>query len=62
MTNTLIDEVRKARAALAEEHGYDRQKIYEWARKAHKARKQTKQRTKPEQVAAGNRLSPVPEP
>ena len=40
MTNELIDEVREARAALAAEHGYDRQRIYEWARTAHTARKQ----------------------
>lgn len=39
MTNELIDEVREARAALAAEHGYDRQRIYEWASAAHAARK-----------------------
>jgi hypothetical protein len=33
MNNSIIDEVRAARAALAEEHGYDRKKILEWARK-----------------------------
>ena len=38
MTNELIDEVREARAALAAEHGYDRQRIYEWAKAAHAAR------------------------
>lgn len=38
MTNPIIEEVREARAALAAEHGYDRQGIYEWARKAHAAR------------------------
>ena len=38
MTNPIIAEVREARAALAAEHGYDRQRIYEWARKAHAAR------------------------
>jgi len=33
MNNSIIDEVRAARAALAEEHGYDRKKILEWARR-----------------------------
>ena len=37
MKNELIDEVREARAALAAEHGYDRQRIYEWARATHAA-------------------------
>ena len=32
MNNPIIDEVRAARAALAEEHGYDREQILEWAR------------------------------
>ena len=39
MKNELLDEVREARAALAAEHGYDSQRIYEWACKAHEARK-----------------------
>ena len=33
MNNPIIDEVRAARAALAEEHGYDREKILKWARR-----------------------------
>ena len=32
MTNSIIEDVREARAALAEEHGYDRERILEWAR------------------------------
>ena len=32
MKNEIIEEVRAARAALAAEHGYDRQRIYEWAK------------------------------
>ena len=40
MKNELLEQVREARAALAAEHGYDSQRIYEWARAAHAARKQ----------------------
>lgn len=32
MNNSIIDEVRAARASLAAEHGYDRAKILAWAR------------------------------
>jgi hypothetical protein len=32
MKNPIIDEVRANRAALAAEHGYDREKILAWAR------------------------------
>lgn len=32
MKNSIIDEVRAARAALAAEHGYDIQRITTWAR------------------------------
>jgi hypothetical protein len=32
MNNPIIDEVRAARAAIAAEHGYDREKILAWAR------------------------------
>ena len=39
MKNELLEQVREARAALAAEHGYDPQRIYEWARAAHAARK-----------------------
>ncbi len=40
MKNEIIEEVREARAALAAEHGYDRQLIYEWARATTAAHKQ----------------------
>jgi hypothetical protein len=40
MKNEIIEEVREARAALAAEHGYDRQRIYEWARATTAAHKQ----------------------
>ena len=42
MKNEIIEEVREARAALAAEHGYDRQRIYEWARATTAARKRAK--------------------
>jgi hypothetical protein len=32
MNNPIIDEVRAARASIAAEHGYDREKILAWAR------------------------------
>lgn len=32
MSNSIIDEVRAARASIAAEHGYDRAKILKWAR------------------------------
>jgi hypothetical protein len=41
MTNSIIDEVRQARAEIAAEHGYDIQRIYEWAREAHAARQKS---------------------
>ncbi len=40
MKNEIIEEVRKARAALAAEHDYDRQRIYEWAKATTAAHKQ----------------------
>ncbi len=62
MTNPIIDEVREARAALAAEHGYDRQRIYEWARKAHAARQKALRSSSPSktlETTAGARKSPV---
>ena len=43
MKNPIIEEVREARAALAAEHGYDLQRIHEWAKAAHEAREKAKQ-------------------
>lgn len=40
MNNPIIEEIRRARAALAEEHGYDLKRINEWARKQTEARKE----------------------
>lgn len=45
MKNPIIEEVRKARAALAAEHGYDLQRIHEWAKAAHELRKKVKGKT-----------------
>lgn len=51
MKNEIIDEVRKARAALAAEHGFDRQRIFEWARAAHAARHEAHQPPNPNALA-----------
>ena len=48
MKNEIIEEVREARAALAAEHGYDRQRIYEWARATTAAHKQAKRDPSPD--------------
>jgi len=48
--NPIIDEVREARATLAEENGFDRDRIYRWAVAAHRA--YVKSRSKPEQGGA----------
>ncbi len=39
MNDTIVQEVRDARAALAERFGYDRSRIIAWAREETKARK-----------------------
>lgn len=49
MTNPIIEEVRKARAALAAEHGYDPQRIYEWALAQHQARHKARAQAEPNQ-------------
>jgi hypothetical protein len=41
MKNPIIEEVREAREALAAEHGYDRHRILEWAKKQHASRQKT---------------------
>ncbi len=53
MKNSIIDDVRAARAALAEEHGYDREKILEWARRQ-QAKLKSKASVKPQSVMSGN--------
>lgn len=50
MKNEIIEEVREARAALAAEHGYDRQRIYEWARATTAAHKQAQRGTSPDKT------------
>jgi hypothetical protein len=62
MKNEIIDEVREARAALAAEHGYDRQKIYEWARATTAAHKQAQRNASPNktlETTGGASKSPV---
>ncbi len=62
MKNEIIEEVREARAALAAEHGYDRQKIYEWARATTAAHKQAQRNTSPNkklETTGGARKSAV---
>jgi hypothetical protein len=55
MKNEIIEEVREARAALSAEHGYDRQRIYEWARATTAAHKQAQRGTSPnKKLDAGN--------
>ena len=39
MNNPIIDEIREARAALAEEHGYDLVRLNEWAQAQTDARR-----------------------
>lgn len=39
MNDTIVQEVRDARAAFAERFGYDRSRIIAWAREQTKARK-----------------------
>ena len=61
MKNEIIEEVREARAALAAEHGYDRQRIYEWAKAttaAHKEAKRTPAQTKALEATTGAVKSP----
>jgi len=61
MKNEIIDEVRAARAALAAEHGFDRQRIFEWARATHAAHQQAQQTPNPNalQTAGGVGEPPV---
>ena len=39
MNNPIIDEIREARAALAEEHGYDLVRLNAWAQTQTEARR-----------------------
>ncbi len=60
MYNPIIEEVRKARAALAAEHGNDLQRIHEWAKAAHEARE--KARRKSFSTRAHREHSPLEKP
>jgi hypothetical protein len=53
MNNPIIEEVREARAALAAEHGYDLQRIHEWAKTAHEARERARRKIVPGKSASG---------
>ncbi len=53
MNDTIVQDVRKARAAFAERFGYDRSRIIAWAREQTKARKATIGQTKAEQAGTG---------
>jgi hypothetical protein len=62
MKNEILEEVREARAALAAEHGYDRHKIYEWARATTAAHKQAQRNATPIktlETTGGESKSPV---
>jgi len=52
MNNPIIEEVREARAALAAEHGYDLQRIHEWAKAAQEVREKARQKIAPKRSAA----------
>jgi hypothetical protein len=53
MNNPIIEEVREARAALAAEHGYDLQRIHEWAKAAQEAREKARRKIAPGKSASG---------
>lgn len=50
MNNPIIEEIRQARAALAEEHGYDLKRINEWAREQTVARQRSQNQSKAKRV------------
>lgn len=60
MTNTIIEEVREARAALAAEHGHDLQRIHQWAKAAHEALNKARRVAKPaHEVTPSDSLTPT---
>lgn len=59
MNDTIVQEVRDARATFAERFGYDRVRIIAWAREQMKARKAANRQPKGEPADAGNRWKPV---
>ena len=63
MNDTIVQDVRDARAAFAERFGYDRARIIAWAREQTKARKAAIEQAKGEQPGAWQPASrPVVEP
>lgn len=59
MKDTIVQDVREARAALAERFGYDRARIIAWAREQTKARKAgTKATTESVEEAADRQAKP----
>ena len=63
MNDTIVQDVREARAAFAERFGYDRARIIAWAREQTKARKATIEQTKGEPAGAGQPATrPVDKP
>ena len=59
MNDTIVQEVREARAAFAERFGYDRSRIIAWAREQTKARKTLAGIPQAEQGGTGQ---PAPRP
>ncbi len=53
MNDTIVQEVRDARAAFAERFGYDRSRILAWAREQTKARKAKIGQPQGEQAGTG---------
>lgn len=51
MNDTIVQEVRDSRAAIAERFGYDRARIVSWARELTKARKEQGSESPSEQDA-----------
>ena len=63
MNDTIVQDVRDARAAFAERFGYDRARIIAWAREQTNARKAAIEQAKGEQAGAGQPATgPVVEP
>ncbi len=67
MTNSIIEEVRAARASIAAEHGYDRARILAWARAEQAALKMKNPKTVvatagnvPRSLRSVNPISTVP--
>ena len=62
MNDTIVQEVREARAALAEQFGYDRARIIAWAREQTKARKALLRNNKANKQVQPTGVPPLPDP